>query len=102
MSNYFGIIDTHAHYDDEVFREDLDRVLATQKDNGIVGIIENSSDLPSSERSVAMAAKYDFVWAAVGIHPQEAERLPEGWLDRVAELAKSPQVVAIGEIGLDD
>ena len=101
MANYYGIIDTHAHYDDEVFLKDLDTVLATQKANGIVGIIENSSDLPSSERSVAMAAKYDFVWAAVGVHPQEAERLPEGWLDRIAELAKSPKVVAIGEIGLD-
>ncbi len=98
---YHGIIDTHAHYDDEVFRSDLELILAAQKANGIAGIIENSSDLPSSERSVEMAAHYDFVWAAVGVHPQEAERLPEGWLDRIAELAKAPKVVAIGEIGLD-
>ena len=101
MSNYYGIIDTHAHYDDEVFAAELDLVLNTQKEHGIAGIIENSSDLPSSERSVAMAAKYDFVWAAVGVHPQEADRLPDGWLDRIAELAKAPKVVAIGEIGLD-
>jgi len=50
---------------------------------------------------VKLAQEYDFMWAAVGVHPQEAESLPEGWLDRVAELAKSPKVVAIGEIGLD-
>ena len=101
MNRYFGIIDTHAHYDDEVFQDRLSEVLAAQKEHGIVGIIENSSDIPSSERSVKLAQEYDFIWAAVGVHPQEAERLPEGWLDRVAELAKSPKVVAIGEIGLD-
>lgn len=101
MNRYFGIIDTHAHYDDEVFQDRLSEVLAAQKEHGIVGIIENSSDIPSSERSVKLAQEYDFMWAAVGVHPQEAERLPEGWLDRVAELAKSPKVVAIGEIGLD-
>ena len=101
MNRYFGIIDTHAHYDDEVFQDRLSEVLAAQKEHGIVGIIENSSDIPSSERSVRLAQEYDFIWAAVGVHPQEAERLPEGWLDRVAELAKSPKVVAIGEIGLD-
>ena len=101
MNRYFGIIDTHAHYDDEVFQDRLSEVLAAQKEHGIVGIIENSSDIPSSERSVKLAQEYDFIWAAVGVHPQEAERLPEGWLDRVAELAKLPKVVAIGEIGLD-
>ena len=101
MNRYFGIIDTHAHYDDEVFQDRLSEVLAAQKEHGIVGIIENSSDIPSSERSVKLAQEYDFIWAAVGVHPQEAERLPEGWLDRVAELAKSPKVVALGEIGLD-
>lgn len=101
MNRYFGIIDTHAHYDDEVFQDRLSEVLAAQKEHGIVGIIENSSDIPTSERSVKLAQEYDFIWAAVGVHPQEAERLPEGWLDRVAELAKSPKVVAIGEIGLD-
>ena len=101
MKRYFGIIDTHAHYHDEVFQDRLSEVLAAQKEHGIVGIIENSSDIPSSERSVKLAQEYDFIWAAVGVHPQEAERLPEGWLDRVAELAKSPKVVAIGEIGLD-
>ena len=101
MNRYFGIIDTHAHYDDEVFQDRLSEVLAAQKEHGIVGIIENSSDIPSSERSVKLAQEYDFMWAAVGVHPQEAESLPEGWLDRVAELAKSPKVVAIGDIGLD-
>ena len=101
MNRYFGIIDTHAHYDDEVFQDRLSEVLAAQKEHGIVGIIENSSDIPSSERSVKLAQEFDFMWAAVGVHPQEAERLPEGWLDRVAELAKLPKVVAIGEIGLD-
>ena len=101
MTYYPGIIDTHAHYDDEVFKDRLSEVLATQKANGIVGIIENASDLPSSARSVEMAANYDFVWAAVGVHPQVADQLPEDWLDQVAHFAAQPKVVAIGEIGLD-
>ena len=96
-----GIIDTHAHYDDPVFAEELAGVLRTQKEHGIAAIIENSSDLPSSRRSVEMAAAWDFVFAAVGVHPQEAERLPEDWLSEVRELAGREKVVAIGEIGLD-
>ena len=91
-----GIIDTHAHYDDEAFSADLAQVLETQKRNGIAAIIENSSDLPSSERSVRLAGEWDYVYAAVGVHPQEAGRLPEGWLDEVARLAAFPKVVAIG------
>ena len=96
-----GIIDTHAHYDDEAFRDDLEGVLDRQKQNGIAAIIENSSDIPSSQRSVKLAGEWDFIYAAVGVHPQEAERLPGGWLEEVARLAAFPKVVAIGEIGLD-
>ena len=99
---YRGIIDTHAHYDDEIFADRIDEVLRQQRENGIAAIIENASDMPSSERSTAMAAKYsDFIWGAVGVHPQAADSLPEGWLARIAELAKAPRIVAIGEIGLD-
>ena len=99
---YRGIIDTHAHYDDEIFADRIDEVLRVQRENGIAAIIENASDMPSSERSAAMAAKYsDFIWGAVGVHPQAADSLPDGWLARIAELAKAPRVVAIGEIGLD-
>lgn len=96
-----GIIDTHAHYDDEVFAENIAEVLLRQKENGIAAIIENSSDLPSSRRSVKLAEEWDFIYAAVGVHPQEAERLPAGWLEEVRKLAGCGKVVAIGEIGLD-
>lgn len=98
---YRGIIDTHAHYDDEVFADHLEEVLQQQRDNGIAAIIENASDMPSSERTALMAAKYDFMWGAVGVHPQAADDLYDGWLARIEELARGPRIVAIGEIGLD-
>ena len=101
MTYYNGIIDTHAHYDDERFAEKLDEILAVQKEHGIEAIIENSSDLPSSRNTIALAEKYDFIYGAVGVHPEEAGNLPEDWLKTVEEMTKRKKIVAIGEIGLD-
>ena len=101
MTYYNGIIDTHAHYDDERFAEKLDEILAVQKEHGIEAIIENSSDLPSSRNTIALAEKYDFIYGAVGVHPEEAGNLPEDWLKTVEEMTKQKKIVAIGEIGLD-
>ncbi|MEG0832779.1 MAG: TatD family hydrolase [Oscillospiraceae bacterium] len=98
---YSGIFDTHAHYDDEVFAPNLSEVLSVQRENGVVGIINCGSDEASSLRSAELAKEYTFVYAAVGVHPQEAENLSDGWLDRIAAMAALPKVCAIGEIGLD-
>ena len=98
---YSGIIDTHAHYDDERFAALLDEVMDCQQQSGVAGIINNASDLASSRRSLALAEKYGFVYAAVGVHPQEAADLPADWLVQLEEMARHPKVVAIGEIGLD-
>ncbi len=98
---YQGIFDTHAHYDDEAYAGRLDEVFAAQRANGVELIINCGSDEASSLRSIALAEKYDFVYAAVGVHPMEAENLSEGWLERIEEMARHPKVVAIGEIGLD-
>ncbi len=98
---YNNIFDTHAHYDDEAYKGRLDEVFAAQKENGVRLIINCGSDEASSLRSIALAEKYDFVYAAVGVHPMEAEKLTDGWLERIEEMARHPKVVAIGEIGLD-
>ncbi len=98
---YAGIIDTHAHYDDERFSENLTEILLRQQENGVARIITCGSDLATSQRSVEIAAQFPFVYATAGVHPQTAGDVPDNWLDEVARLARQPKVVAIGEIGLD-
>lgn len=98
---YHNIFDTHAHYDDERFRRLLADVLECQRDSGVCGIINNGADEASSRRSIEIAKEYDFVYAAVGVHPQEAGKVTDGWLERIEQLAHTDKVVAIGEIGLD-
>ncbi len=98
---YKNIFDTHAHYDDEAYAGRLDEVFKAQKDNGVALIINCGSDEASSLRSIALAERYDFVYAAVGVHPMEVEKLTDGWLARIEEMTRHPKVVAIGEIGLD-
>ena len=101
MTCYSGIIDTHAHYLDRAFDQDRDDVLCALKTAGVAAIIENATDIPSSERAVGLTERYDHFYAAVGVHPEDAADLPSDWLVRIRELALSPKSVAIGEIGLD-
>ncbi|MEA4973864.1 MAG: TatD family hydrolase [Candidatus Metalachnospira sp.] len=96
-----GIFDTHAHMDDPCFSAQLDEVLSEQKRKGVVGIINSGSDLLSSARSCEMADKYDFVYASVGIYPNETADLPNDYLKQLEYLCKNKKVVAVGEIGMD-
>lgn len=99
--DYTNIIDTHAHYDDERFALVLGEVMACQRAAGVSAIINCGSDEASSLASLALAEKYDFVCAAVGVHPEEAGKVSEGWLERIEKMAAHKKCVAIGEIGLD-
>lgn len=91
--------DSHAHLDDHRFDEDRETIFSTL---GEVGLIINvGCDLPSSERSIALAERYPFVYAAVGSHPDDADRVDGKLLDTYRRLAKHGKVVAVGEIGLD-
>lgn len=93
------IFDTHAHYDDQKFEEDRDALLAELPSGGVVGVINAGCDVESSRASIALAERYDYVYATVGYHPHEA--LHMDGTDAIAALAAHPKVVAIGEIGLD-
>lgn len=95
------IFDTHAHYDDDAFDEDRDALLSGMKDAGVEYIVNVGASMASSERSIALAEKYPFVYAAVGVHPDEVGELNEEKLNQLKEWAKNPKVKAIGEIGLD-
>ena len=93
--------DSHAHLDDTRFQADFDEVLARMRENGVTGMMNIGCDLPSSERSVALAERYDWIWAAVGSHPDDADHVDGALIEAYRTLCKNPRVRAIGEIGLD-
>lgn len=95
------LFDTHAHFDDEQFDADRDEVLKSLKSYGIGNIVNIGSSMKTSRTSIALAEKYDFVYAAVGVHPSETGELCEADIDELKRLAANPKVRAIGEIGLD-
>ncbi|WP_088226320.1 TatD family hydrolase [Desulfosporosinus sp. FKB] len=95
------IWDTHAHLDDEVYQEDFQDVLERIKSSGISRVTNVGYDLPSSLRSVQLAQDYDFIYAAIGIHPHNAEEFSDDVMVQLQALAQHPKVLAWGEIGLD-
>lgn len=95
------LFDSHAHIDDEKFDMDRDEVIARALANGVTGMINAGACMASSARSVALAEKYDSIYAAVGIHPHDAKSAEETDYVQLAEWSKLDKVVAIGEIGLD-
>ncbi len=97
------IFDSHAHYDDERFDGIRDEILSEVYKNGVGRITNVASSLKTSFSSVALSEKYDFVYAASGVHPSDAvnDMKNPDWLDIVEQLYKKPKTVAIGEIGLD-
>ena len=95
------MIDSHVHLDDEAFNGDREDIIKSLGENGIELVINNSSDLPSSERSVELAHKYENIYAAIGVHPHEARTYEDEVEKRLIELSGDKKVLAIGEIGLD-
>lgn len=95
------IFDSHAHYDDRAFDGDRETVLSALPEAGVCGVINCGVDILSSQKALALAKQYPFLWAAVGIHGQEAGRAKPGDLNRLLPLLDEPRAVALGEIGLD-
>jgi len=95
------IFDSHAHYDDEAFDVDRDELLASMPEKGVISIINAGISVKSSLNSIQLANRYPFVYAAAGIHPEEAEHSGPQDVDKIGELASNVKIVAIGEIGLD-
>ncbi len=98
---YNNIFDTHAHYDDSRFDEDRNELLSSLSSGCVSNIVNCGCDLKSSLTSVSLAEKHPFVYAAVGVHPHEAEETSDGDLGKIKELYSHEKVVAVGEIGLD-
>ena len=95
------IFETHAHYDDEQFDQDRDEILQSMAAGGIGTIVNVSASYDSCRRVVDMVQAYPFMYASVGVHPDEVGALNEERMEEIRKLCEYPQVVAIGEIGLD-
>lgn len=95
------IFDTHAHYDDDAFNEDRSILLSSMRSSGIDKIVNIGADMKSSKTSIELSEKYDFIYAAVGVHPSDVDSLSASDMDLLKEWSALSKVVAIGEIGLD-
>ena len=96
------LFDTHAHYNDKVFDDDLDMVLKDILAKNVTKLVCVGYNLESSKKAIEIANKYDFVYATCGISPNDINENTDKELDEIYELAQNnKKVVAIGEIGLD-
>lgn len=95
------IFESHAHYDDPRFEEDREQELSSLADHGVQYVVNVGASVRGSEASVALSERFDFVYAAVGVHPEDADVFDETDVQTLRRLAAHKKVVAIGEIGLD-
>ena len=95
------LVDAHAHLDDPILAPREEEVIRAAKEAGVTLIVNASSDLPSSEASVALARRQASVYAVIGVHPHEAKTYSPEVEGRLVELCGFEKVVAFGEIGLD-
>lgn len=95
------LIDTHAHLDDSRFVEDFTEVCERIREAQVTKVINIGYDLPSSARSLELAEKYPWIQCAVGFHPHNAKDADEAGYEQLRQWGVRPEVVAIGEIGLD-
>ena len=103
MASLQHIFDSHAHYGDHAFDGDREAVLCGLAGGGVCGAVTIGTDISSSREALRLARRYSGLglYAAVGIHPEEAGGLPEYWEEELALLLEKPEVVALWEIGLD-
>src|SRR5215218_6414148 len=97
-------IDSHAHIDGEEFDADRDEVVARAREAGVRAILNVGTGDPHGanfERAVAVAERYEGVYAAVGVHPHDAKLYDEAAERLILEFVRGARVVAVGEIGLD-
>ena len=96
------LFDTHAHMDDRAFDEDRGALLSRLPEEGIGLLMNPGCSLTSSRAACALAGNYDYIYAAVGSHPDAADEVNDAVLDEYRRLVReNPKIKAIGEIGLD-
>jgi len=93
--------DTHAHYCDKRFKEDLDELLGSMIGSGISLILNAGSSMRTSKFSLELADRYPFIYASVGVHPHDAKSMTDDTVSELEKLLSHPKAMAVGEIGLD-
>lgn len=95
------IFESHAHYDDRQFDVDRETLLENLPFQNVGVIVNVGSDIRSSKESITLAHQYDYIYAAIGVHPDEVDTMKEADMEELSHMAREDKVVAIGEIGLD-
>ena len=96
------LFDTHAHMDDRAFDVDREELLSSLPEKGIGLLMNPGCSLESSRNASALSQRYDYIYAAVGSHPDAADEVNDDVLEEYRKLCKlNPKIKAIGEIGLD-
>lgn len=95
------LIDTHTHLDDARYEPDREAMIDRARAAGVETMITIGCDLATSRAAVALADRYPFVYASIGVHPHEVKHIQPDWYDALRQLAQHTKVVAFGEIGLD-
>lgn len=96
------LFDSHAHLNDERFDEDREELINSLKAKGVDLVLNPGACIETSKSSVELANKYDFIYAAVGVHPHDVGEMTEDDIETLRKLAlENEKVKAIGEIGLD-
>lgn len=95
------LFDTHAHLTDERFDEDRDTLIMSLPQKGVAKVIDVACDVREAEKTIQLIEKYDFLYAAVGMHPHEAAETETQHIDSINRYLQHEKVVALGEIGLD-
>lgn len=95
------MIDVHCHLNFKAFEKDYDVVIKRAVDARVEKIINVGASVDTSEKAVDLASKYENLYAIVGVHPHHADKLENGWEEKIDKLAKKPKVIAIGEVGID-
>ncbi len=102
MNQKFKIIDSHAHYDDEAFNDDREKVLNEIRENGVIRVLNCAASYDSLKSTDKLTKEHDFIFGALGIHPENADEMKEDTLNEIrAYIKNNDRIVAIGEIGLD-
>ncbi len=97
-----NIFDTHAHYADHAFDSDRGQILAELPKNGVKYVMLASSSLEDTADNSVLAENYGYIYAAAGVHPENADSNLADYLEKVRQMALNcPKIRAIGEIGLD-
>lgn len=95
------IFESHAHYDDKAFDEDRESLLEELQRQGIGRVINVCAEVDGWDRMVDLTAQYEYIYGAVGVHPNDVGVLDEEQIQRMHKICQMEKTVAVGEIGLD-